>query len=144
MFMPRLPHQRLLDTAIASPSQAITRTIKVEYTYSNGWDRENFPWLRKHEYDSQANFFMQYPQPAASSVMRSYFILLRSCRTPNHYQYNCLNLEIVTQCHFCSYSEGPGFKSCPENRLSWGLLCFPRHLQVNAKILRQNKAITAH
>jgi hypothetical protein len=42
----------------------------------------------------QANFFMEYPEPAASSVMRSYFILLRYRRTSNPYQYDSVNFEI--------------------------------------------------
>jgi hypothetical protein len=42
----------------------------------------------------QVNFLMQYPEPAASSVMRSHFILLRSRRTSNRHQYDCMNFEI--------------------------------------------------
>jgi hypothetical protein len=51
MFMPPLAHQRLLQTAIASPSQAITTAIKVEYTYSNGGAERSFLGLER-EYDS--------------------------------------------------------------------------------------------
>jgi hypothetical protein len=57
--------------------------IKVEYTYSNGGDREKFPRLRNMNMTVQANSFMEYTEPPASSVMRSYLFF---CYVPAELQ----------------------------------------------------------
>lgn len=67
---------------------------------------ESFLGSENMNMTAEVKFLMQYPEPAASSVMRSHFILLRPRRTSNH-QYDSMNFEIVTLYHFCFVSRVP-------------------------------------
>jgi hypothetical protein len=79
--MPQLPHQRLLETAIASPSQAITRAIKVEYIYSNRGDSKKFPSLRKYEYDRSDKVLSEISQ-ANRKLNHVHLLHLFLCHCP--------------------------------------------------------------